>query len=123
MPKAPAEKKTAMVNPISAAGAGAIHDPGSELKGKSNIPEIKSDISASNIPQVGNRPDVSKFSGSYTKASDGEEYALAVVDDDPLGRTHKALNSMHYWEGTKAEFREQFDVKENDKRAPKEDDK
>lgn len=67
----------------------------------SNIPLAKVRPGAS-------RPNYSEFSGEYTRASDGEVYALAVVENDPLGRTHKAINSLHYWEGTEDQFKKEF---------------
>jgi hypothetical protein len=123
MPKAndSTDTKTAMVQP-------AALPPNQEAAAKAqianlppNIPRV--DPKTSNLPQVQSFPPDSEFSGAYTKISDGEDYALAVVENDPLERSHKAKNSVHTWEGTKSEFRDQFDVKDNDKRAPKDDDK
>jgi hypothetical protein len=111
-----APAKTAMVTP-----APLVADPGSELKGEKNIPQIEG--SPLDLPGAASRPPVSEFSGTYTKIDDKEDYALAVVEDDPMGRTHKALNSLHYWEGTREQFRAAFDVSDNDKRAPKDDSK
>jgi hypothetical protein len=54
------------------------------------------------------RPPYSEYEGEYTRASDGEVYALAVVESDPLERTHKAMNTLHYWEGTEAQFKKEF---------------
>lgn len=119
MPKASdSPAKTAMVQPISHP-APLVADPGSELKGEKNIPQVEG--TALDVPGAASRPAVSEFSGTYTKVDDGEDYALAVVDNDPMGRTHHALNSLHYWAGTKDQFRAQFDVKDNDKRVPKDD--
>lgn len=90
-----------------------------------NIPKVEATAS-SNIPSAlypAQPADKDFNKGVYTQISSGEEFALAVVDNDPLGRTHKAKNSLHYWEGTAAEFRQQFDVKDNDKNAPKDGDK
>jgi hypothetical protein len=131
MPKNPKDK-TAMVEPplgtspahrnIGANDASLRAAAEAKANLPRNIPRV--DESTDNLPKVpGDQPPNTAYSGSYTKQSDGEEYALAVVEDDPNGRTHKAKNSLHFWEGTKAEFRAQFDVKDNDKRAPKDDDK
>lgn len=56
-------------------------------------------------------PKASEYSGRYRNKRDGFVYALAVVDDFIRGRTHKARNTNWFWEGTRAEFEEQF-VKE-----------
>ncbi len=69
-----------------------------------------------NIPQVEKKdgpaggviPKVEEFKGKYTRRSDGEEYALAVVHGDINGRTHKLMNSEHYWEGTYEQFKKEF---------------
>lgn len=42
----------------------------------------------------------------------GEEFALGIAPDDRLGRTHKAMNNTHYWEGTESEFRNSFTEKD-----------
>lgn len=70
----------------------------------------------SNIPvaqpaSASTRPPYSEYSGEYTRATDNEVYALAVVEHDPLGRTHKAMNTVHYWEGTEAQFKKEFSKK------------
>lgn len=109
------DNKTKMVQPTPAPGAQPQEAKPTQFP--SNIPTVESDDA--NIPQVNGptQPDYSKFSGSYKKDDDGLVYALAVVNDDPLGRTHKALNSLRFWEGTAREFRDQFQVSENDKRV------
>jgi len=66
-----------------------------------------------NIPVVEPKPgtvhpDLEDYKGKYTRKSDGEVYALAVVEDDPNGRTHKAINNVHYWEGTEHQFAMEF---------------
>lgn len=66
-----------------------------------------------NIPVVEPKPgtvhpELEDYEGEYTRASDGEVYALAVVENDPLGRTHKALNTAHFWEGTERDFLVEF---------------
>lgn len=75
-----------------------------ETKDKPRFPD--------NIPVVpppkGARPAYDAYEGKYTRKSDGEPYALAIVEDDPLGRTHKAINNVHSWEGTEAEFKAAF---------------
>jgi hypothetical protein len=104
------DTKTAMVQPMAPAPAAF----------PSNIPKVEG---KSNLPQVSDgTPKDEDYSGSYTKIDDGEEYALAVVADAAMNRTHFAKNSVHSWNGTKEEFRTQFDVKDSDKRAPKDKD-
>lgn len=69
----------------------------------------------SNIPKVSKEeplggaeptPPADEFTlGTFKRKSDGEEYALAVVPMNPLnGRTHRLMNSLHYWEGTEQQF-------------------
>lgn len=57
------------------------------------------------------QPKEKDYKGSYVKTDDGEEYGLAVVESDPLGKTHKLRNEEHFWEGTKDEFKAQFEKK------------
>ncbi len=45
----------------------------------------------------------------YENLRDGELYALEIVEGDPHGKTHKARNEAHFWEGTMAEFKASFD--------------
>lgn len=58
-------------------------------------------------------PPMDKFTeGTFVRKSDGEEYALAVVPMNPLnGRTHRAMNTAHYWEGTEEQFVKAFTKK------------
>lgn len=51
------------------------------------------------------------YKGEYVKNDDGETYGLAIIENDPLGRTHKLQNDVHFWEGTKDEFKQQFEKK------------
>jgi hypothetical protein len=56
--------------------------------------------------------DMTGFEGSYHKKSepkDAEPYALKIVADDPTGQTHHLKNQDHFWSGTEAQFKEQFD--------------
>jgi len=62
----------------------------------------------------------------------GETFALSIVEDDRLGRTHKCLNTTHYWEGDEAAFRKEFltkdgkrigDIKPSKSKAKAKDDK
>jgi hypothetical protein len=114
MPNTKPEEKTKLVQPVSPATA---PEPQNQDY-PSNIPQVAGGANA-NIPSVLNpsQPKDSEFKGNYKKTDSGEPYALAVVSDDALGRTHKAKNSLHYWEGTAQEFKNQFDVSENDKRV------
>jgi hypothetical protein len=45
----------------------------------------------------------------YENLLDGELYALEIVENDPYGKTHKARNETHFWEGAQAEFKASFD--------------
>ena len=68
----------------------------------SNIPVVEPEKASGVAGSI--RPAIKDYKGKYTRASDGEVYALAVVESDPLGRTHKAMNSAHSWEGTERQF-------------------
>lgn len=61
-------------------------------------------------------PPMDKFTeGTFVRKSDGEEYALAVVPANPLnGRTHRAMNTAHYWEGTEEQFVKAFTKKDGE---------
>lgn len=76
-------------------------------------PIIRSNPVAPSVKNESNvtQPDVKDYKGSYVKNDDGEEYALAIVESDPLGKTHKLRNEAHFWEGTKDEFKAQFEKK------------
>lgn len=52
-----------------------------------------------------------KYSGTYINSVDGEPYGMAVIDDEPHGRTHFAKNTVHFWQGTKEEFNQIFTEK------------
>lgn len=39
----------------------------------------------------------------------GEQFALAIHDEDLYGKTHSLKNSLHFWQGTAEEFRTNFD--------------
>lgn len=68
-------------------------------------------------PGGGVIPKHEDFKGKYVRSSDGETYALAVVPGDINGRTHKAMNSEHYWEGTYEQFKKEF-IEEGDDDKP-----
>lgn len=55
-------------------------------------------------------PPMDQFTcGKFRRKSDGEEYALAIVPDNSLNsRTHRLMNTSHYWEGTETQFIEAF---------------
>ena len=74
-----------------------------------NIPRADEGADPAHVAVGGGpSPELEDFEGKYRRKSDGELYALAIVPDDRIGRTHKATNTAHYWEGTEAQFREQF---------------
>ena len=41
----------------------------------------------------------------------GEEFALCVAEPDGYHCTHFLKNTVHFWSGTKSQFKEQFDKK------------
>lgn len=47
--------------------------------------------------------------GLFKKKSDGETYALCKRGPDSIDRTHHLKNSLHYWHGTEADFKDQFE--------------
>lgn len=44
-------------------------------------------------------------------ASRGEEFALCVTEPNEYHCTHFLKNTVHFWSGTKSQFKEQFDKK------------
>lgn len=69
-----------------------------------NIPQVEEQVGQSGS----HAPDLEDFGGLYIRKSDGEKYALAINETDWMGRTHKATNTVHYWEGTQAQFLANF---------------
>lgn len=53
--------------------------------------------------------DLSDYKDGKFKNSAGEEFQLKIVEDDELGRTHKLKNKEHFWEGTKDQFKKEFE--------------
>ena len=56
--------------------------------------------------------DLKDYKGSYKYKFSGdpdERYGLKVVEDAPDGMTHHLKSNDHYWNGTEAQFKEQFD--------------
>ena len=47
--------------------------------------------------------------GLFVKTSDQEEYALCIHEPDSAERTHTLKNSIHFWQGTKEQFKAQFE--------------
>lgn len=41
----------------------------------------------------------------------GEEFALCVTDPNDYNCTHFLKNTVHFWSGSKSQFKEQFDKK------------
>jgi hypothetical protein len=74
---------------------------------------------ASNIPFVERKelvlpnshplPPDSAYTGRYRNRDDGELYASAIVENDPLGRSRKCKNTVHFWEGSEKEFNLAFE--------------
>lgn len=78
-------------------------------KAENNLPEgVKNDLPDGPSDSM---PSNSEFSGRYTMKGSDEEFALAVMENDPRGRTHKLKNKVHFWEGSEQEFRLNFDKK------------
>lgn len=79
-------------------------------KKASSLPQIKP---AAELPATpSDDPKDEDFTdGVFKKKSDGEEYALSIKKDAVTGRTHYAKNSAHFWNGTEADFDEQFSKK------------
>lgn len=75
-----------------------------------NLPVEEADkIGENEIIEI--QPEASEYKGAYRCKRDDRLYALAIKDDPIRGRTHHARNTGFFWEGTKAEFEDQF-VKE-----------
>lgn len=90
----------------------AIASPQPRQPMPGNIPVVKSALPA-NIPRApGALPDLKDYKGEYTK-DDGEVYALATVPEDQAidHKTHFAMNTEHFWNGTQQQFKEQFEKK------------
>lgn len=50
-----------------------------------------------------------KIRGKFKRKSDGELYELTVSPPHPItGRTHKAVNAVHTWEGSQMDFPRDF---------------
>jgi hypothetical protein len=92
-----------------------------ELNDESNAPTPKP-AKPSNLPAglpaaiadirlPGTPPADKDYSGSATQIGSGEKFAVCIVKDAEAvdGKTHFAKNTLHFWNGTPAEFREQFD--------------
>ncbi len=89
----------------------------------SETPEAKSGGKAIAIPKVEPKPIPDEVSPELPKDEDythglfvkltgqdaGEQFAVAVHPEDSYGRTHTAKNSLHFWQGNAAQFREHFD--------------
>lgn len=90
-----------------------LDDDDTPAQPREPLPPLK----ASNLPQVktpeippapGDAPKDEDYNDGVFTKDDGEDYAVAIVDDAPNGRTHWAKNSAHTWNGTEAEFKAQF---------------
>lgn len=70
------------------------------------IEEI-SETESANAAIVSNKP--KKYKEKFKRKSDGELYELTVSVPHPLhGRTHKAVNEVHTWEGESLDFAHAF---------------
>lgn len=81
-------------------------------------------VAADNIPSVEDvaipigsveftRPAISEYKGRYARVDnpDGEQYALAIKEDAPEGKTHFLLNEKNFDNVTKDEFKAKYDKK------------
>lgn len=103
------ESKNPEVAPAEPASPAApTAQPGDQPKVSKNIPKVDVNT-APLVPVVGATPEDTAYKGRYTKHDDGEPYALAIDKEATDGRTHFAKNSAHFWNGTEAEFRAQFE--------------
>ncbi len=76
----------------------------------SNRPKEISYVTPQGIQTMSTDPtDLDEYEGEYKMLSNGETFALKVVDDDPQGRTHHLKNVEHFWAGTAEEFRQAFE--------------
>ena len=73
---------------------------------KSKLPVVEVNDDKNEIPFV--QVDDAQYSGKYRKLSDGHLYALAIQPNCPYEKTHKAKNNRFFWEGTEAQFNDQF---------------
>lgn len=79
------------------------------LVAASNIPTVED---APNIPLVPSYvPKIADYKGSYVSAIDGELYALAIKEDAPENKTHFVLNTKHFGNMTKEDFKRDYDKK------------
>lgn len=73
-----------------------------------HIPKVESEIPAQK--EQSNPPTDDKFiHGKFIHIKLNEPFALAKHDEDGYGRTRSLKNSVHFWQGTEAEFRQTFE--------------
>lgn len=83
--------------------------PVNPLVAASNIPNVED---APNIPIASSDvPKIADYKGSYVSAIDGELYALAIKEDAPDNKTHFVLNTKHFGNMTKEDFKRDYDKK------------
>jgi hypothetical protein len=78
------------------------------------IPQVT--LQEKDIPlENGGAPKDEEFTdGIFVKAEgdfSGEDFALCIHPPDTYGKTHSLKNSLHFWQGTKEEFRKTFEKK------------
>ena len=80
-----------------------------KLQKKSNLPVV--DVTAPEEHDLKEEPPGEEDYGTtlFTNKRDGLKYALHVRKDEVRGKTHHARNSARYWNGTEAEFKDQFE--------------
>lgn len=104
--------KEDLVKALEASDSAAPGAPGAPVKtfaetAPPNIPKVKEAISLAGAEPTPPAEDFTQ--GEFIRKSDGEKYALAVVKLTTLSdRTHRLMNTLHYWEGTEQQFIESF---------------
>lgn len=95
--------------------AKALKDDDGPDQPKAPLPKIaKSNLPHVDPPEIPSVPGDAPKDEEYTDGlatKDGEDYAVAIVEDAPNGRTHFAKNTLHFWNGTAEEFKAQFEKK------------
>lgn len=81
-----------------------------KVKGKPvALPVVPKQTSADSI--AAKFPKADDFTAIYVREADGLDYAVAVHEADLYGFTHTCKNSENTWQGTKEQFRAQFEKK------------
>lgn len=69
--------------------------------------ESDSELQETQVSEDSAKP--KKMRGKYKRKSDGELYELTISPPNAItGRTHKAVNEIHTWEGVSMDFARDF---------------